>query len=242
MDKIEKIEESPDYYDPSNRLVGKINEIIDYFNQSQKQPEGEYKCGTLEVLKNPKLRKGLSQTREWNDKEGNHHIEKVDSNRVTKTVIPNQYQRQPEGESLCPYVETVGTPVLESTTTYSNTEPEKQEEWRERFRKEMEEDRDIEGCQAFTKKCGKRDKDGKFKCEYCQRWGGQQRVEQKVVLTLEKVEDFISQLLSERTFTKEELEQIKRDIEMVKYEWGLGEESEELHRKVSKLLELKEEE
>jgi hypothetical protein len=41
MDKIEKIEESLDYYFPENRLVSKINEIIDYLNQSQEQPEGE---------------------------------------------------------------------------------------------------------------------------------------------------------------------------------------------------------
>jgi hypothetical protein len=42
----------------------------------------------------------------------------------------DQSQKQPEGV-MDGYVETVGTPVLESTTTYSNTEPEKQEEWRE---------------------------------------------------------------------------------------------------------------
>jgi hypothetical protein len=71
MDKIEKLEYAfglPPIVDKN--LFDKINEIIDYLNQSQKQPEGE---------------------------------------------------------SLCPYVETVGTPVLESTTTYSNTEPEKHE-------------------------------------------------------------------------------------------------------------------
>jgi hypothetical protein len=45
-----------------------------------------------------------------------------------RELYPNQ--KQPEGV-MDGYVETVGTPVLESTTTYSNTEPEKQEEWRE---------------------------------------------------------------------------------------------------------------
>jgi len=34
-------------------------------NQSQKQPEEDYKCGTLEVLKNPKLRKELEKQEEW---------------------------------------------------------------------------------------------------------------------------------------------------------------------------------
>jgi len=91
MDKIEKMS---GYSEVTMKL--KINEIIDYLNQSQKQPEGEYKCGTLEVLKNPKLRKELSQTREWNDECGNHHIEKVDSNGVTKTVIPNEPEKQEE--------------------------------------------------------------------------------------------------------------------------------------------------
>jgi len=76
MDKIEKLEYAfglPPIVDKN--LFDKINEIIDYLNQSQKQPD--------------------------------------------------------------PYVETVGTPVLESTTTYSNTEPEKQQEWREEFENEF---------------------------------------------------------------------------------------------------------
>lgn len=38
------------------------------FNQSQKeQPEEDYKCGTLEVLKNPKLRERLEKQEKWKE-------------------------------------------------------------------------------------------------------------------------------------------------------------------------------
>jgi hypothetical protein len=43
MDKIEKLELKNDLITLEvDRIVMKINEIIDYLNQSQKQPEGEF--------------------------------------------------------------------------------------------------------------------------------------------------------------------------------------------------------
>jgi hypothetical protein len=37
--------------------------------------------------------------------------------------------------------------------------------------------KNVEGCQAFTDKCGKKDKKGRFICEYCRMWNGQDREE-----------------------------------------------------------------
>ena len=35
-------------------------------------------------------RMNVSQVREWDDKDGNHHIERVDSKGLTKTVVKNK--------------------------------------------------------------------------------------------------------------------------------------------------------
>ena len=74
------------------------------FNRpTEKQPEEDYKCGTLEVLKNPKLRKELSQTREWDDGGGNHYIEKVYSSGFARTIILNGLEGQEEEIILEPH-------------------------------------------------------------------------------------------------------------------------------------------
>ena len=111
MDKIEKLATVISGVGDFEKLVCKINELIEAFNQSQKQTEGI---------------KGLSQVREWNDKDGNHYKEIATSG----------------------YVETVGTPHLESTTTYASSEPEKQEEWRKRITWEDGEYFMIDGKEA----------------------------------------------------------------------------------------------
>jgi len=36
-----------------------------------------------------------------------------------------------------------------------------------------------EGCQAFSDICGKKDENGKYICDYCRRWRGQDRYEYK---------------------------------------------------------------
>jgi hypothetical protein len=130
-------------------------------------------------------------------------------------------EKQPEGESLCPYVETVGTPVLESTTTYSNTEPEKQEEWREEI------------CEMIMG----------YAYDYhwnLEGWGDEARIptEGDLEKVLRDIIGRIDQLLSERTFTKEEL---------LEYEFLIEEccanpdDYEETLNKISKLLEKEEE-
>ena len=77
----------------------------------------------------------ISETREWNDKEGNHHIEILDSDGVTYTVIPNQSQKQPEGEIPIMKVEDENGSywVADNHIEEYPTESEKQEEWRKRI-------------------------------------------------------------------------------------------------------------
>ena len=115
-------------------------------NQPQKQPEGEYKCGTLEVLKNPKLRKELLQM----------------DNQVIKKNLTTEKQ------------------------------PEKQEEWREEFYKKF----------VGSKATNPRELKGDTIWESTEYITGSPR----------EIVDFISQLLSERTRkTKEEGEYIAYD-------------------------------
>ena len=118
-------------------------------------------------------------------------IEKLSTNEKFDKVVENlekimellEDQKQLEGESLCPYVATVGTPILESTTTYFNTEPEKQEGWREL----------SEDTRRILKTLGYYFSDGEehYSCPIC---------------GIDVVK--LDQLLSKRTFSKEELEQI----------------------------------
>lgn len=82
IDVLEDIQDQIDVDYVGKRLDGKISVTK---NQSQKQLEEEYKCGTLEVLKNPKLRKELLQK----------------DNQVIKKNLTTE--EQPEIEKVQPY-------------------------------------------------------------------------------------------------------------------------------------------
>jgi len=157
-------------------------------NQPQKQPEGEYKCGTLEVLKNPKLRKELLQM----------------DNQVIKKNLTTEKQ------------------------------PEKQEEWREidickncfgnNIGRKYHDADYKKGVKAIGIKvcldCGCEDicnlgDLSQLLSEEYQR-GVKEATEgkfyKKVEFVSEIPKEIVDQLLSERTFTKEELKRISKRV------------------------------
>ncbi len=58
---------------------------------------------------------------------------------------------------------------------------------------------DKEGCQAYSSKCGKKDKNGKFICSCCAAWGGQQGVAKdwkKPTSSSKEIKQFITEQIS----------------------------------------------
>jgi hypothetical protein len=143
-------------------VAEKVNEIIDYLNQSQKQPEGELTAGDVFQLR---------------------RLE----------AFAEDYKKLKE----------------------SMDKPEKQEEWREGL---------IDASYIYE---GEANEDGSTKSI------------RTISFDYQKLENFISQLLSEKTFTKEELETLKSILEE-EVEWELWVGGKELLEKISKLLKEKE--
>jgi alpha-L-fucosidase len=175
-------------------------------------------------------------------------IEKLSTSEKFDKVVENlekimellEDQKQPEGV-MDGYVETVGTPHLESTTTYSNTEPEKQG-WREDeelFKSDYEVNDEIEAEEIEEEEKQEEWREGLIDASYIYEGEANEDGSTKSIRTIsfdyQKLENFISQLLSERTFTKEELETLKSMLEE-EVEWELWVGGKELLEKISKLL------
>lgn len=67
------------------------------------------------------------------------------------------------------------------------------EGWEKKFKKTFLKKVEKEGCQAFSELCGIKDENGKFKCQYCQYWNGQDRYIKKYVFDEKEVKEYIRQ-------------------------------------------------
>ena len=146
----------------------------------------------------------------------------------------NQFQKQPEGKEDNNWYCQCGEPAnngehICSDTVYGKctTEPEKQEEWREGVLN-----------LAFVKEYLSK----KIVANKEEEQGYADILNMVKDSQVEELLNFISQLLSERTFTKEELEIIEEWADIASEYPDDRKESDLLYKKISKLLELKEEE
>ena len=167
-------------------LEDKINEIIDYINQSQKQPEErenriEEKLDILfDLIKGtlPKYKYSTGNVTDFEVKTD----EQIIHEQSEDCSWQNEYksQKQPEGVEYEKRIKVLGELL--------GSKPEKQEGWRGELRKKLDKILWHSGDD--------------YVCSY---------IGNTESLT-DRIEEVISQLLSERTFTKEELEVIRESL------------------------------
>jgi hypothetical protein len=214
-----------------------------YRIEDQKQPEGISETIDQKQRRvNQMIQEGMSYedaVRIMNQPEGVEYEKRV---RVLGELSGNkkhieahkEFLKLPEGV-MDGYVETVGTPVLESTTTYSNTEPERVTEKQVTdFVKHTDRNRELNRIADQSQK----QPEGEVPIMKVEDENGSYWVADNHIEEYPKEPE----LLSERTFTLEEL--IKITQMFSHYEvcsGGLMEEDRKIVEKISKLLEKEEE-
>jgi hypothetical protein len=137
-------------------------------------------------------------------------------------TVPSSDQKQPEGVEYEKRIRVLGE--------LSGNKPEKQEEWRERIRREVENGWVAESIIKEVEEL--------LSTEYFRgvKNGTEGKFYEKITIKSEVPKEIIDELLSERTFTKEELEVIEEWWGGMLYSVSPDKRDDQVHDKLSKLL------
>ena len=208
MEEIEKLDRVISGVGDFEKLVCKINEIIDVLNQKQPEVSREYLERT-DYTDYPRVTTTEVETviGKWSKKRNKE--EEPTEKQEDKITAGDVFQLKRLEESAKDY----------KKLKESMDKLEKQEEWREEI------------CEMILS----------YAYDYhwnLEGWGAKTRIptEEDLEKVLRDIVGRIDKLLSERTFTKEELKRIKRWKEMVESKWGDCVDDYGLKKKISKLL------